>query len=756
MAQSPGGVSVNNKLWLRSDNGVIATGSAVTQWQEFSGANVTGNFIVSPLAGTTNAQTSPTLIQGGINFNPYIRFNGTTNSLSSTNNFLGTALVSNSNVTVFQVLNLKSGIVWLKWETDPSGGIARLGFENSGGRLRFDFPIADPPTGGQNIGVTNILNKHTLSTAYANATTSVNRLNGADDKIISIPSPGNFGILSTKIVIGNEDLLNLPCQIDIAETIIYSTTLNPAERNRVESYLAVKYGFTLNQLAANANNYVASNATITWNRALNSGFASDITGIGRDNTTALSQKQSRSVNASSLITLYNGTYAGGVFPLTNAANTNNFASDTSFLLVGDNAGTTTINQCTLDGAAQRMQRVWKTSKTGTVSTITIAADQTAVPATAKNIMVSSNPAFPRSGTVLYPLTAAGGKLYAALTLNHNDYFTFGTDSIASPQFQNAPVCAGLTSTTTITNPLPGATYNWFTTATGGTSVATGPSYSTIISNNTTFYVETTSPFNCLVTPRTAVVATVVDLLNVKTNNDTTICVGKAINITTMTNGTAFSWTPVTGLSNATIANPVATPTVTTQYIVTATLAGCTGKDTLNINVAALPQVSAGPGLSSIFGSPVTLQGAANTTTVLWTPNFNLSSTTILNPLASPPVTTRYFLTATNSFGCTKTDSTLVTVIVAPCIKPLNAFTPNGDGINDLWLVTTNLSCIARIEAAVFNRYGTNVFESKDYRNTWDGNYKSKPLPDGTYYYVLSYYLINGDVVPKKGDVTILR
>jgi gliding motility-associated-like protein len=523
-AQSPGGISANNKMWLRSDNGVNTTGNTVTQWQENSGANVTGNFTVQALAGTANVQTGPTLIPAGVNFNPYLSFDGITNSLSSINNFLGTALVSNSNVTVFQVINLKSGTVWLKWETDQLGTTARLGFENAAGRLRFDFPKANPASAGQNIGVTNILNKHTLSTAYVNVNTSVNRLNGADDNTIAIPGPGNFGAGNTKIVIGNENLINLPCKIDMAEVIIYSNTLTAAERNKVESYLAVKYGFTLNQLAANNNNYVATNAAITWDRALNSAYANDITGIGRDDATALNQKQSRSVNTPALVTLYNGTYAGGVFPAENAANTNSFTNDLSFLLAGDNGGTTTLNQCALDGNAHRMQRIWKAAKTGNVSTVTLAVDQAAVPATLKYILVSANPAFPLSGTTLYPVTAAGGKLYSAITLNHNDYFTFSEDTIPLPQLQAAAVCVNTSGTATVLNPVPGAVYNWYTLPAGGTLAGTGISITIPnLPNDTTLYVQTTSVFGCVLPVRVPVTIKVQTVATPQANALQTTC-----------------------------------------------------------------------------------------------------------------------------------------------------------------------------------------------------------------------------------------
>ena len=506
IAQSPGGISANNKMWLRSDNGVSTSGSTVTQWQEFSGANVTGNFNIQPLAGTANVQTGPTLIPAGVNFNPYLSFDGVTNSLSSINSFLGTALVSNSNVTVFQVLNLKSGIVWLKWETDQLGTTARLGFENAAGKLRFDFPKASPASAGQNIGVTNILNKHSLSTAYVNVNTSVNRLNGADENTIPIPGPGNFAAANTKIVIGNENLLNLPCKLDMAEVIIYSNTLTAAERNKIESYLAVKYGFTLNQLAANNNNYVASNAAITWDRSLNSAYSNDITGIGRDDATALNQKQSKSVNTTALVTLYNGgTYTAGNFPLENVLNTMTFPNNLSFLLVGDNGGTTAVNQCALDGNVHRMQRIWKASNTGLVSPVTIAVDQASVPATVKNILVSANPAFPVTATTSYPVTIANGKLYSAVTINHNDYFTFASDTIPLPQMLDTNICINTSGTLTVLNPVLGAVYNWYNQAFGGVLVGTGTSITLPnLQNDTTLYVETISVFNCILPTRVPV------------------------------------------------------------------------------------------------------------------------------------------------------------------------------------------------------------------------------------------------------------
>jgi hypothetical protein len=464
-AQSPGGIAINNTMWLRSDVGLTTAGGIVSQWQELSGANVTGNFTVQSLTGTTNTQTGPALVDAGINFNPYIRFDGLTNSLSSIHLFPGTSLVSNSNVTVFQVINLKGGIVWLKWETDQVGATGRLGFENTAGNIRFDFPKAVPATAGQNIGNINVLNKHSLATSYADATMSVNRLDGANNTTLAIPGPGDFAAATDKIVIGNENLINLPAQVDIAEVIIYNTTLTVVQRNKIESYLAIKYGFTLDQAAANANDYTASDGTITWNRAANSAYSKDITGIGRDDASGLNQKQSKSINADALITLYNGDgyLSTGVSP-TNAGNNHNFVDDNNFLLVGDNGASIDLGPCTFNGA-KRMQRIWKTSKKNGTNDfpIHISVDVGAIQASLDHLIVSTDPTFPEASTHSYPLAEASNKRYVELVLHDGEYFTFATDTLHVNMVGLTPACGAPSSgnvTTTITGDYAALTYLW--------------------------------------------------------------------------------------------------------------------------------------------------------------------------------------------------------------------------------------------------------------------------------------------------------
>ncbi|MEP7165343.1 MAG: gliding motility-associated C-terminal domain-containing protein [Ferruginibacter sp.] len=245
-------------------------------------------------------------------------------------------------------------------------------------------------------------------------------------------------------------------------------------------------------------------------------------------------------------------------------------------------------------------------------------------------------------------------------------------------------------------------------------------------------------------------------LTLSVRNDTTICKGASLALTTNSNAASYTWTPAGSLNNPNIASPVASPASSTDYSVTAVLGQCTKNAVVKIAVKEDVQVDAGPPVSIISGDKVQLFATAvNATSYLWTPPTGLSSTTTLTPIAQPTVTTLYTLTVKNDVGCTASDDVLVTVIPY-CIKVKNAFTPNGDGINDKWLVYDNYECLKNVTVHVFNRYGSEVFSSKDYHNDWDGRYKGKSVPDGTYYAVVDFVLISGSSFTAKTDLTILR
>ena len=252
-----------------------------------------------------------------------------------------------------------------------------------------------------------------------------------------------------------------------------------------------------------------------------------------------------------------------------------------------------------------------------------------------------------------------------------------------------------------------------------------------------------------------VTVSVINNINLTAHNDTTICSGGSFNANTQSNATVFSWTPSTGVSDPNIANPVLSPVTTTTYTLDATLQLCTATRTVTVTVQTV-SANAGTDQDINAGSSVQLQTSASAGTYLWTPATGLSSATTLNPIANPSETTTYTLTVTTPEGCTNSD--VVTINVKHdigCTDPMVAFTPNGDGINDLWLVG-NEGCYANASVQVYNRYGSKVFENGNYKNNWEGRYKGKLLPDGTYYFVIDFTLSNGRHRTVQGNVTILR
>jgi gliding motility-associated-like protein len=236
--------------------------------------------------------------------------------------------------------------------------------------------------------------------------------------------------------------------------------------------------------------------------------------------------------------------------------------------------------------------------------------------------------------------------------------------------------------------------------------------------------------------------------------DTALCSGRSFVPRVQSNAASYSWTPAAGLSATNVQAPTITPAASTTYTVTGTLGACTTQQTLRVNLSPSPTVNAGADQSIIAGDMVQLSGTASQGTYLWSPAAGLNAVNVLDPVASPQVTTTYTLSVTNPQGCSSTDDVVVTV-VPYCVKPMEAFSPNGDGMNDLWLVT-NGNCLRSAKVEVFNRYGAKVFESQDYKNNWNGTYNGRPVADGTYYFIISYQLINGKTVFQRGNVAILR
>lgn len=201
-------------------------------------------------------------------------------------------------------------------------------------------------------------------------------------------------------------------------------------------------------------------------------------------------------------------------------------------------------------------------------------------------------------------------------------------------------------------------------------------------------------------------------------------------------------------------NSAGTQTIRVRAVDTAGCGSATDQET--ISIIASPSVNAGPdkiirpGDTTILAATLANAPAYN---IAWTPAVRLSANNVLQPSAFPSADQLYTITATDPVnGCSAYDQVLIRVI--PVFQLTNAFSPNGDGINDRWRIQ-GIENYPGARVAIFTRWGQKIFESKNYANEpWRGEYHGKPAPTGVYYYIIE--LKNNQAEVLSGAVTLLR
>ncbi|WP_395807238.1 PKD domain-containing protein [Daejeonella sp.] len=192
---------------------------------------------------------------------------------------------------------------------------------------------------------------------------------------------------------------------------------------------------------------------------------------------------------------------------------------------------------------------------------------------------------------------------------------------------------------------------------------------------------------------------------------------------------------------------------TIKYVFTANN-GCADSLSREILVMPTPALFAGRDTIILQGGEVKLNAIAsgNNLTYKWAPSLGLSRDDILDPVASPLDDVTYVLTVTSDQGCVSVDAIFVKVLKSPEVP--NAFTPNGDGVNDIWNIKY-LESYANASVKVFSRYGSVVYYSiKGYAQPWKGQMNGSDLPMGTYYYIIDPKTKGRKVI--SGAVTIIR
>ncbi len=162
-----------------------------------------------------------------------------------------------------------------------------------------------------------------------------------------------------------------------------------------------------------------------------------------------------------------------------------------------------------------------------------------------------------------------------------------------------------------------------------------------------------------------------------------------------------------------------------------------------------------PGATIIEGESITISasGAAN---YVWIPAADLSADNIPNPVATPSITTTYTVTGTSPNGCVEIETVTVTILPLGNVFVPNAFSPNGDGLNDKIKLLVD-GDFENIVFQIFNRWGELVFETDDATQGWDGFYKGFEAEMGTYIYVLrATNRVTQQPLNLKGNITLVR
>lgn len=465
LPNGPGGVTENLQLWLRSDlldgTTTVADNSPVTTWQ----TQALGDNATKPAA--TGAPVYKNNATANINFNSVVDFTNDNNT--TTNNFNDTDATRQylrgksgfNSQDMFVVLISKSSISYISKRMDIFCGdrnftvqendITGLGYGDYTSRMTNEvltYAIGQTDGIGADYGVAHLSTSASYSSlgiinARNNTNTDGQELYFNGNNVVNFTKDASAftNISNSQYWIGRSEGIDGSLSGRVAEVITYSSRTTDTQRSNIRSYLAIKYGITLGTNGTSMN-YTNSAGSTIWDIAVPNTYSYDIAGIGRDDITKLTQKQSKSINTVDDITIGLGTIA-----TTNTANTNTFDTDKKFLVWGNNhgaltaqsvvvnisSGITTPAALVTDVSYQTINRTWKVVETGgDVSSckISIPASMLAtinIPAVTPGdymMFISSTSTFDANAEARI-MTSNGSNLETTYNFDGTKYITFG-------------------------------------------------------------------------------------------------------------------------------------------------------------------------------------------------------------------------------------------------------------------------------------------------------------------------------------------
>ena len=300
----------------------------------------------------------------------------------------------------------------------------------------------------------------------------------------------------------------------------------------------------------------------------------------------------------------------------------------------------------------------------------------------------------------------------------------------------------------------GYSYVWFPSSTLDNPAISNPIASPVA--NITIYTVTVTDISTGCKDEDFVVVTMLNPAIADAGYDVEICIGETIQIgSALIEGQTYVWSPIIGLNNPSIPNPLASPDTTTLYTVKANYKNCdTVTDNVLVTVHPLPNADAGEDVVITEGDFIQLN-ASGGVIYEWTPQTGLDNPMLWNPFASPDSTTIYYVYVTGIFGCINTDSVTVTVLYPNLFVP-NSFIPNSSGKNDVFRVRGSI--LSDFEMIIFDRSGEQVFYTRDFYDGWNGTRQitGEEMSEGAYIYSIKGIDENQEPVLRKGIVNLIR
>lgn len=243
---------------------------------------------------------------------------------------------------------------------------------------------------------------------------------------------------------------------------------------------------------------------------------------------------------------------------------------------------------------------------------------------------------------------------------------------------------------------------------------------------------------------------------IKTMNDTLICRGNEIQLNAV-GAFNYEWFPKKWLNEQNVNKPFTSPDSTIVYnVIGEDINGCVNNSNVTIKVQQEPNINL-KDTAIIIGENVVLNAySKDIKTYSWYPDYNINCTDCSEVILTPLEPTTYEVTVTDTANCfTKTFETNIDILRKYTVDVPDAFTPNGDGYNDI-LYVRGWGIDQLISFKIFNRYGELVFETNDKNIGWDGTYKGKKQGTETFTYIVIVQTYDNSFLTKRGAIKLLK